>query len=348
MEIEKHSLTSPEKCTGCAACMNICMTNAITMIPDNEGFLRPNIDKDKCIDCNKCSDICPVLVNIPETKNNDEPECYAAYSRDEKVRFESTSGGVFTHLASCVLRQNGAVVGARYKKDHMVEHAIIYCEDEIPELRQSKYVQSETGLVFRETERLLKDKRKVLFVGTPCQCMGLKSYLRKEYADLYICDFICRGANSPKVYKNYLSDLEKKYDSKIKQVWFKNKTISWNNFGTKIIFENGEEYFADRETDPYMLGYIKSNQSKNMRPCCYECKFKGDSRPWADITLGDFWGVENQFKDMDTRLGVSFVLANSRRGKSLLDKIKELCEIRPANIDMAIGFNKCLVQSVNR
>lgn len=332
-------------CTGCAACMNRCPFRCISMEPDKKGFLYPVIDKDHCIRCGRCEAVCPVLLPKKPFKRTGEPACYAAWSNDAEIRFNSTSGGIFTHLARAVLEQNGYVVGARYRKDHLVEHAVISTLDEISSLRQSKYTQSEIGFVYREVQTRLDAGAPVLFVGTPCQCSGLQYFLEKEYENLYLCDFICRGVNSPNVYLDYLQDLEKNYGAPVQQVWFKNKTFGWNNFATKIIFQDGQEYLADRETDPYMLGYIKSRSSLNMRPSCYECQFKGIRRP-VDITLGDFWGVEKQLPDVDTHDGVSFVLIQSKKGEQLFRSILSNCTCHPADLEKAAANNICMCKSV--
>ena len=205
-------------------------------------------------------------------------------------------------------------------------------------------MQSEIGLAYRSIEKKLTTGRAVLFSGTPCQCAGLRAFLGKEYPQLYLCDFICRGVNSPKVYLSYLKELEEQYNSPVRQVWFKNKTYGWNQFCTKIIFEDGQEYLADRETDSFMLGYIKSRLSLYMRPSCYDCQFKGISRP-TDITLGDFWGIEHQAPQINCTNGISLVLIHSKRGTVLWDSVKNIYR-QEMQLQQALQDNACCVQSV--
>lgn len=335
----------PKNCTGCAACRNGCPTNCIAMEPREKGFLYPQVDPEQCVECGRCEAICPVLHSPKLPKDPQTPACYAAWSKDPDIRFHSTSGGVFSHLAQAILSQGGCVVGARYRPDHLVEHTIITSPQEIALLRQSKYVQSEIGLVYRQIEAGLNAKKPVLFTGTPCQCAGLRSFLGVEYENLFLCDFICRGVNSPQVYQAYLRQLEKEYASPVQQVWFKNKTFGWNNFATKVIFESGQEYLAARETDPYMLGYLKSHLSQDMRPSCYNCQFKGIRRP-VDITLGDFWGVEKQFPDIDTHNGVSCVIVQSKKGDKLFRSLSQTLIFQSADLKLALRCNRCAVESV--
>lgn len=345
MEVRNIMQTPREICTGCSACANCCPADAVEMIAGSGGFLYPSVDSEKCCNCGKCINICPVMHSNKENKQDFKTKCFAAWSKDDDVRFHSTSGGVFTHLAEAVLEAGGAVVGAAYRSDHLVEHILINSKKELSRLRQSKYVQSDIGTVFREVQKELSNGRTLLFSGTPCQCAGLREYLGRSYDELILCDFICRGVNSPSVYLSYLHELEERYCSEVKRVWFKNKTYGWNNFATKIEFEDGQEYIADRETDPFMLGYIKSKTTLYMRESCYQCRFKGISRP-VDITLGDFWGVERQFPDIDTKNGVSAVMIHSEKGERLFDLCRQRIDSRDTSISAIEASNKCLDESV--
>ena len=212
-----------EECTACAACVNICPKKCISMKEDEEGFEYPRIDFEKCIQCGLCEKICPILNKQKKEKYTDKPSVYAAWSLDEEIRFNSTSGGVFSELAKAILEKNGYVCGARYNENNMIEHTVINKKEDLEKIRQSKYAQSSIGKVYIKIKELLEKDNFVLFCGTPCECAGLSNFLKKDYEKLYLCDFVCRGSNSPKVYKKFLEYLEKKYKSKIKKVWFKNK-----------------------------------------------------------------------------------------------------------------------------
>lgn len=335
---------SPEICTGCGACMNCCPVDAIQMQLDKEGFLQPVINHDVCCECGKCSDICPVTTNNTADKTTGFPICLAAWSKNDQIRSESSSGGVFSHLAMTVLKQGGAVAGAGYRQDHLVEHIIIHTCEEIADLRQSKYVQSEINYVFRQIEKELLTGAPFLFVGTPCQCAGLSAYLGKEYSNLYLCDFICRGVNSPMVYLNYLKQLKEKYNSEITHIQFRNKTFGWNNFSTKIVFENQQEYIADRESDPFTLGFVKTKLSFYMRQSCYDCRFKGVSRP-VDFTLGDFWGIK---LDADKiKNGVSALIIHTDKAQKLMENIYPEIYCEKHHISEITSGNPCISNSVS-
>lgn len=332
-----------DDCTACEACNNICPNGSIKMLADYEGFLYPFINREKCTNCGFCDIVCPLGKKI-DCENNSIPRVYAAWSLDQEVRFNSTSGGIFTELAKSIISQGGYVVGAEYTNNHLVAHAVIDNEQDIHLLRQSKYVQSEIGFVFQELKKHLDKDKPVLFVGTPCQGAGLLSFLKVRYENLFLCDFICRGANSPKAYLRYLASLDRQYHSNIKKVWFKNKVNGWKNFCTKVEFENGQEYYADRYSDLFMRGYLKYNLY--IRPSCSQCQFKGFPR-CSDITLADFWGVKLRDESLDIDQGTSLVIINSQKGQQYFDSLENRIFREESNLEAALPFNQCAVRSVD-
>jgi coenzyme F420-reducing hydrogenase beta subunit len=341
MGMKSVAALDPEHCTGCGMCANVC--GKITMQPDDKGFLYPQVGGD-CSNCGDCRRRCPVL-NKP-CHNSGEPEVYAAWSLDIETRHNSTSGGIFTELALSVLKRGGFVAGAKYGERHTVEHCLIDRIEDISLLRQSKYVQSDTRGIFSRAGAALRTGKELLFCGTPCQCAAMKNFVDGDNENLYLCDFICRGVNSPVVYLKYLQELEEQYGSPVKQVWFKNKTYGWNHFGTKVIFADGQEYFGGRDDDPFMYGYIKKNLNLYMRPSCYRCAFKGVRRI-SDITLGDFWGVKLKNSGEDQCSGVSVIMVHSRRGKRLFDALSGKVYAEPHSIDEVSASNACLTDSAS-
>ena len=329
-----------DRCTGCSACVNRCPKQAISFILNNEGFWYPSVSQNKCIHCNLCVSTCPIL-KPKQNLNFSEPVVYAAWNKNENVRIQSTSGGVFSALAEVFIRCGGCVIGARYCDDFTITHCIIEQEEDIPLLRQSKYAQSELHDIFREIRRRLKLGEKVLFCGTPCQSAGLKSFLNEGYSNLYTCDFICRGVISPKVYRKFLSDMSQKNGSALRMVQFKNKDYGWNRFSTKLGFQNETVYQEDRDHDFYMRGYLKHNLY--LRPSCHECPSKS-LKSGSDLTIGDFWGVQHIMPQVDDNKGISVVLVNSERGDRFLQST-ELC-IWEVDYASVLRFNPSIEQSV--
>lgn len=331
-----------KNCTSCCACYNICPKNAITMQEDEEGFKYPVVDKNKCIKCGLCTKVCPIINNNLKLIRNKKPSIYAAWSKDNFTRLDSTSGGIFSELAKVIYKKGGYVCGAVFNNENLVEHKLSNNIKDLDNIRSSKYLQSDINDIYKKIKEKLIDNKLVLMCGSPCQINGLYNFLGKEYEKLYTCDFICRGMNSPKIFKGYIRSLENKYKSKVKKIKFKNKIHGWHNFSTRIDFENGKTYIGGRYVDSYMVGYLKYNAF--MRPSCYDCKFKGLPKK-SDITLADFWGIENIAPEMDENKGTSMILINSEKGKDLLNKISQKIIFKQIKSDEIFNENVCNIYS---
>ena len=305
-------------CCGCKACGDICPKQAISFKTDIEGFWYPQINESKCINCGLCEKACPVI-NIAQLKKNDfdkPAHTIAAVNKNMRVRWDSTSGGAYTALAEGMLEQGGYISGAVYNNDFSVSSIVTNNPDDLPRLRSSKYLQSNPADLYKNIKQLLQNGEKVLACGTPCQMAALRSFLRKDYENLIIVDIICRGVNSPKVYRAYLDSLEKKYNSKVVYVKAKNKELGWRNLTRKVTFENGQSYYGVFMDDDFRRGY---HTNVYCRPSCYNCLFKGFPR-MADITIADYWGIEKVDKNLDMNIGTSMMLLNSKRTLKSLPK----------------------------
>ena len=250
------NIVKKNKCTGCKACGDICPTDAISFQIDKEGFWYYKIDDELCIHCKKCIVACPE-VNKYQSKMQ-EPEIYAAWSRDNEKRMNSTSGGLFYSFSKYVLDMGGYVVGCQYSTDYKsAYHTIINNIKNLDRLMGSKYFQSDTKGVYKEVKKLLDKGEKVFFSGAPCQVAALYQFLGKEYPNLITMDFICLGINSPKAFSAYVEEQEKKHKAQVSYIQLKNKIKGWNSLATYMEFKNGRSYLADKNEDPWIKGYIK-------------------------------------------------------------------------------------------
>lgn len=302
-----------EDCCGCSACVHICPKHSIAFKEDCEGFLYPHVDLKTCVDCGLCEKVCPVL------NQNDERlplQTFAAKHRDDEVRMKSSSGGVFTLLAEHILDKGGVVFGAKFNENWEVIHDYVETKEGLAPFRGSKYVQSNIGNSYKLVEEFLKIGREVMFTGTPCQIAGLKKYLRKDYKNLLTVDFVCHGVPSPMVWKKYLEEEIDRYKAILTHINFRDKSTGWKNFSVILNFAKSKSVDFEEKSlvmstvfheNPYMEAFM-SNLC--LRPSCYACPAKS-GKSGADVTIGDFWGIDTIRPDIDDDKGVSLILVNN-------------------------------------
>lgn len=333
------------KCCGCCACVDTCAHKAITLKTDIEGFWYPEVNPELCTNCGLCDKICPEL-HINELKKNDYSQpvkTIAAIHKRIDVRWDSTSGGAFSALADAMYEKGGYVSGAIYNEDFSVRNYISNNPEDLIKLRSSKYLQSKAEGLYAEIRTLLRKGEKVLACGTPCQMAALRSFLRKDYNNLIIVDFICRGVNSPKVYRKYLDSLERKFNGKVIYVKAKNKELGWRNLTRKVVFDNGKSYYGVHMADDFRRGY---HTNVFCRPSCYKCQYKGFPRI-ADITIADYWGIEKVNKNLDNNIGTSMILLNSKKGESYFNYIKDKIEWEETKFESILAGNIALQKAID-
>jgi len=333
-------LSTYAKCSGCYSCEQICPKSCIKMVVDQEGFWYPVVDKQKCINCHLCERACPIVTPLTSV-TIEQPKAYAAYNLNEEIRAQSSSGGVFTALAEYVLSLGGVVFGAAFQDDFSVSHICVETAEQLNKLRGSKYLQSKIGNTYKEAKGLLDSGRIVLFTGTPCQIEGLLAFLGKEYDNLYTQDLICHGVPSPMVWQKYVKYREKKAASTTRRTFFRHKNYGWKMYSVQFEFTNCTEYIQAHDVDLYMTSFLRN---WCLRPSCYACHFKKKNR-LSDITLADFWGIENVCPEMDDDKGTSLVLVNSKRGNLLFDKIQNNLAIEKVDFEKSIEYNPSMVSS---
>lgn len=328
-------------CCGCAACVQRCPKQCISLKTDEEGFLYPKVNADLCIDCGLCEKVCPV---INQNANREPLHCFAAYNEDEEVRLKSSSGGVFTLLAEKMIEKGGVVFGARFDKDWSVVHDFAETKDGLAAFRGSKYLQSRIGNSFAEAERFLKAGRQVLFSGTPCQIAGLKGFLRKEYEGLLAVEIVCHGVPSPKIWHRYLKEKQTQMGAdRITNVEFRNKKTGWKRYSFQLEYEKGDRtciYAEYASQNPYMKGFLSDIY---LRPSCHACPAK-HLKSGADITLGDFWGIQHRLPEMDDDKGVCGLLCNTQKAMAQFAEIS-VVQTECQFLDVAAG-NPALLHSV--
>lgn len=301
-------------CCGCTACENICPKQAITMQPDNLGFLYPQIDDSKCIDCGLCVKTCNFSDNYKTIQSNNYPIIFAVRSNKTEELQKSQSGASFFELAKTFIQCGGIVYGAALTFDFSVKHIKVETLEELDKLRMSKYTQSRLTTILQQVRTDLQNGNKVLFSGTPCQVSGLNSFIPERLKEkLTTIDLICHGVPSPSVWKEYIKYIEKKHGI-LQSCTFRDKAFGWASHFETFRFSNGKikstRIFRDLFYSHLMLRYS-----------CYKCPFTNLNRV-ADITVGDFWGWHNFSTQFNDNLGVSLVFVNSKKGERLYNTTK--------------------------
>lgn len=337
------TLATKEYCSGCTACASACPKGCIVMSADKNGFLYPMIDENTCIDCGLCEKLCPIV--SPLNITNDETKAYAAYSKDETIRFSSSSGGIFTELANIILQHGGAVFGAIYNEQFEVVHTCVENENELAKLRGAKYSQSDLQGIFEQIRNKLEAGQSVLFAGTPCQVGGLKSFLRKEYDNLLTVDFVCNSVPSPMAWREYVKYRSYKDNNGELPTFInlRSKATGWSRYQYSNHFEysDGSTYTVKSSDSLYMKLFIEGFIN---RQSCRNCKFKGYNRV-SDITLGDFWGIWDISPDFDDDKGTSVILVHSHKGSELFEKISEKILAMPVTLEETSLYNSAILKS---
>ena len=301
-------------CCGCTACVCACPAQCIVMRRDREGFDYPVANPDLCLNCGLCEKICPVL--NPGEKGNAKA-AYAARNEDALLR--SSSGGVFPVIAEKFVTGGGEVCGAQLDEECKVVHSFVDRKEDLQKIRGSKYVQSELYSIFDDVRTELDNGQKVLFSGTPCQIAGLKAFLRKDYAGLYLVDIACHGVPSPGLWEKYKAVMETRHGFKLKSVDFRDKSDGWRHYNIKYVSQS-KEVLVSRMDDPYMALFL---QDMTLRPSCYECRFR-NGNSGSDLTLADLWSVEGTCPQMNDDRGVSAVLINTDKGRELFESVADM------------------------
>lgn len=341
-------------CCGCEACVQSCPHGCIAMHRDEEGFLYPAVNRDACTDCGLCERVCPML----QAPSSERPiETLAAKTDDEAVRANSSSGGVFSVVAQRVISEGGVVFGAAFNDKWEVEHIGVESVGQLSRLRGSKYVQSRIGSAYAEVRRHLKEGRKVLFSGTPCQIAGLRKFLRRGYDGLVTIEVLCHGAPSPGVWEKWLTETVARQcdkntvsprpncqrDSLIEAISFRNKRLGWKKYsfalalsvpdghGKKIQFTLAKPFIENA----FMRGFLSNLY---LRPSCHDCHFRGDGF-FADITLGDLWGVNVFLPQLDDDRGTSIVMVNTQKGVEYTHGLCVMHRLSAEQVEEATHYN---------
>ncbi len=314
-------------CTGCSACAAACPTGAITMQRAADGFVYPVKQDDLCCDCGLCDQVCPVTKEPAKSENT----YFALRNQDLAQRLESTSGGAFRLLAQRHLEKGGVVFGAAFDKNFHVVQTRADDQPSLMKLLGTKYVQSDAADSFHAVRALLQQGTPVLYCASPCMVHGLLSYLGDDRQGLITVDHICYGVPSPGFWEAYVSYLEKEQGGKLEQFTFrdKRKPDSAHSLSYRI---GGQETAGALNDNRWCRVFFKNI---SLRSSCFSCKYCSPERH-SDLTIGDFWGIENCHPEMDDGYGVSLVMTHTLLGLQTVQEILPHCDWAEVSLEQAM------------
>lgn len=314
-------IVSPENCCGCRACLQVCPRSAIQVIYDDYGFEQIRVNDDLCINCGKCRKICPI---IKMDKSKQRILCGSAYSIDNEIKKSGSSGGLFGTFAKYFIKHGGVVYGAAFDHNLHLKTTRTDSMEQLKALYQSKYLLCDTTGAYVSIKKDLETGRLVLYCSSPCQISALKNFLNKEYTNLLCIEFICHGVGSQKQFDQSVEYIEKKNNIKILSFKFREKLPkASSHYYYSYTYYDKKKQKKRKKTDIYMTFpyYYSYHKRITCREICYSCPYATEERT-ADISIGDFHGIEKYDSSVDRLAGVSMFVCNSQKGKSFFDLIE--------------------------
>lgn len=343
-------------CCGCGVCKYVCPKDAIEMKHDSFGAYYPSINLDKCIGCNRCINSCTYRKG---SKMSDPVKAYAAVNKQGNQLALSSSGGVFSAIASYFLENGNCVCGAKMDLDNrkdIIHHCVITELQDLPLLQGSKYGQSRLFDLYDACREILESGKKILFSGTPCQVNAFSQIFKKYESQILTLDLICHGVPGNKVFDDYISYIESNTGFKIVDFVFRDKKFGWGCNGqyssVKVNAENVERdmKLECKEISSSSSSYYRYFLSGDIyRDCCYVCPFATSKRT-GDLTIGDYWGVEKYNPELLAEnngvfvrnKGISCVLANTPKGLEFIQQLKSYCDFEEVDKNNVIEGNSQL------
>ena len=313
-----------KRCCGYRACIQICQKKAIKVFCDSYGFERIIINQNKCVDCGNCKKVCPILNPV---KKADKISCGSAYSTNEKIKFQGSSGGLFGVFARSMIQNGGIVYGAGFDETLHLKTIRAETIEELDILYKSKYLLCDTTGAFERIKKDLDFGRYVLYTSSPCQIAALRNYIKKEYENLICIDFVCHGVGNQRQFIDSIKYIEQKDNIKIKTFGFREKFKKASSHYYTYYYEKNNKYNFKRGiymTFPYYFAY---EERLNCRESCYDCIYATEGRS-GDITIGDFHNIRQYEPGIDRFAGVSMFTCNTKKGVKYLSSVKEHLKIK--------------------
>lgn len=326
-------------CCGCMACLNVCPFDAIDVTCNERGFFIPKVNTEKCKNCGKCERVCQIKNSVI---GNTPFQRYAIINEDDTIRHDSSSGGVFwmiIHDMFSLYKEHFHCAGVLFDDELNVIYSVANSIDECTSFRGSKYVQAKIEKTYSDISKLLISGDIVLFVGTGCQCAGLKNYINTQKVNtdnLFMIDIICHGMPSQKLWKDYIEAVQNTCSQKIVSYKFRDKKYGWRGMHPTAITSTGEMI----ERDGLFSSYCRCFGNLSLNSVCYSCKYANLNRV-GDLTLGDYWGIEKSACPFDDNKGVSICLVNNSKGQKMFGNFLSKAKVYEINDDSYLQPQLC-------
>ena len=302
-------------CTGCGICASVCGVKAVSLEFDIEGFYKPVVDEEKCVECGLCKKSC-YRYDMDLVMSDSVVGCYAATNKDERQLIQSSSGGISRLLMEECISKGYKVLGCAYDLSENIAKSIIVSSlEELDQFYGSKYFQSYTVEGFREVLRDNSEQKYALF-GTPCQIYGFakSSKYRRNSSRYLLVDIFCHGCPTKKLWNQYCKCMSQQLGSAVfSKIAFRTKTYGWHEYCIDFFGEK-EKVCSNKSNDPFFELFFGADV---MNRACYDCKIRSTIH-YADIRIGDYWGAKYE---LNTK-GVSAVIIRSMLGKMFIDSVK--------------------------
>lgn len=337
-----RKICEQNSCTGCSICAAMCPVSCITMKAGKLGHLFPHIDSKKCINCGLCTKNCPALKPVELSAPQ---KAYAAWSKDESDYRSSTSGGASSVISQHIIRHGGVVYGCAVLPGARIEHIRIDKIEDLYKIKGSKYVQSTITESLRFIKKDIKEKKTLLFIGTPCQIAAVKNLFKIIPENLYLIDLVCHGTPSQKSLQDYLKrhvPLDKIDDIKFRS----EKGFIISAFSNNTTIYSSPELWTYRYKDYYYNAFM---DGLSYRESCFQCRYANPCR-CSDITIGDFWGLgkETSCEQIpEHEYGISLVLPITKKGETLFHDVTKSMNVYERPVSEAINGNNQLRHPVN-
>lgn len=334
-----------EKCTGCGACVSICAKKAIILKEDLYGSLRPFVDSEKCINCGLCKKVCPNNQNLSFSKVK---KVYVAYSFDKSVYNKAASGGIASELYKIAIKNNWFSMGTCFDRHTGVFYKEVKDVYDLDWACSSKYVYSNMLPAFNCYCEHLSKNEYAIFIGLPCQCAALYSYLnlknKKFTENLFLVNIICHGVPNWKFLDEHLDFIEKKSEKRISKIFFRSKTADESHRGgnsyalhLRCISDDSQEfYICDMHKKESYGNAFLSNLI--FRENCYSCSYAKPER-FCDLTIGDYDGLGCEVEYNNPVKQVSCVLCYTEKGNVLVKELKESCYLENRPLPEPFKYN---------